>query len=756
MNDYDFSQINDKRFEMLACDLLSEYLKKRVERFKPGKDGGIDGRFFANNKEQTIIQCKHYLKTGYKRLLADLKNKELAKIKKINPKRYIIATSLPLSASNKEEIAKTLSPYIIREDDIFGREDLNDLLSKNCKIEEKYIELWISSSNVLIRMLNNAIEGRSEDEIKRIIKEAKKYVKTKNHRRALELLRKNRIIIISGEPGIGKTTLAENLCLHFISKDYKFYDIEEDLSEAEQVFCVGEKQIFYFDDFLGAYYFEAMENKKDSHIVSFIRRVSLDDSKIFILTSRTNILNSGIEYSSQFENKNIRKNEFTLIIEDITDIEKAKILYNHIWFSEMKKEYVDEIYKERRYMHIIKHKNFNPRLIEFITDADRLIDVKTIDYYDYIKAKMDNPLEVWEKCFKTQSNDYIRNLVCLVVFNGGKISANDLRESFNHLNKLEELRNNSNTEKDFNSISRLAIKFFLNRGNNSGEIMYSLFNPSIGDYIINEYKQNPDKLTHVISALGSIKSLEQLSAMEFEKRLTPKVLEKVKEDVFYNASEGDRSYDYLIYLFDRFKNDKEVSVELLRRIIKEPKPIKEVSRFLSLLKQYEEDLKFGDHSFLLKCISDYELSEDEIKDFADFLEYYEINDENILSLLRSNLKSFLTDELYNEKDNIDLSKIVDISYREDGNEDVNYDKSTIEEELTETAKQIVKDFKSDIITDLSYDVYMKVVGEIYIDGMVDDYLFSRGKEYHGDYEDHTLSNKQDNLDDAIHDLFDRS
>jgi len=45
MNDYNFSTLNDKEFENLTIDLISRDRDKRFERFKVGRDGGIDGRY---------------------------------------------------------------------------------------------------------------------------------------------------------------------------------------------------------------------------------------------------------------------------------------------------------------------------------------------------------------------------------------------------------------------------------------------------------------------------------------------------------------------------------------------------------------------------------------------------------------------------------------------------------------------------------------------------------------------------------------
>ncbi|MDO9048160.1 MAG: hypothetical protein Q7U66_10545 [Methylobacter sp.] len=45
MTDYDFKSLNDKEFEILCTDLLGEVQGRRFERFKAGKDAGVDGRY---------------------------------------------------------------------------------------------------------------------------------------------------------------------------------------------------------------------------------------------------------------------------------------------------------------------------------------------------------------------------------------------------------------------------------------------------------------------------------------------------------------------------------------------------------------------------------------------------------------------------------------------------------------------------------------------------------------------------------------
>ncbi len=88
-----------------------------------------------------------------------------------------------------------------------------------------------------------------------------------------------------------------------------------------------------------------------------------------------------------------------------------------MWHSHLDEAYIEELYINKRYMEIIRHTNFNPRIISFITDNDRLIDIPSEKYWDFIKEKLDNPSEIWEHTFSRQSNEFIRNLVSLIVFN---------------------------------------------------------------------------------------------------------------------------------------------------------------------------------------------------------------------------------------------------------------------------------------------------------------------------------------------------
>ncbi len=746
---YDFSSLNDKDFEMFVCDLLSESFGNRIEYFKTGKDKGIDGRFFASNGAETILQAKHYANTDYSGLKSKIKTEELAKVRKLLPNKYIFVTSIPLSHAQKAEIKTLFDPFITREDDVLGREDLNQILSKYPQIEKKYYRLWMSSTAVLQGLINNAIEGRSAFKLEQIAEKSKKYVVTASHKAALEKLSMNQILIIVGAPGVGKTTLADSLCLEFALKGYEFVFIEEDLSEAENIFQKGKKQIFYYDDFLGSNYFEAIENKKDSHIVNFIERIKKDKTKLFILTSRANILQSGIAYSSVLGNYKLQQNEYLLRMNQLTEYEKAQILYNHLWFGDLLPAYIDEIYEEKRYRAIINHKNFNPRTIEFITDIDRVTIDSFGTYWNYAQSKLNNPQDIWDSCFKSQINDFVRNLVLLVVFNNGVISEDDLRTSYERLNKLLAARSTSHIDTSFNSMVPLAVKTFLNKNLGKLSTSYSLFDPSVTDYIVSEYHEETNKVLSILRALQSRSSLQFLKMLVFTEHISREALKKIQYELLKDSFNEEVSENYLICLLsfdidqDHFETD---IVSFLQKLITDPIELTEKEDFFYLLGKYENKLDLRDYGFLIEILGKGLLMASEIETFTEFIASHKILNKDVHLHLGDICTSYLLNQLNDEKDQMDLSFILD----EDG-EILETAAGKVFEELVDLGERIIEGFSSELINDLDIDI-SSVVEKIDIEQMMTDYVEMLRQE--DNYEEYML--ERDSMSKDIDDLFDRT
>ncbi len=634
MTNYDFSTLNDKEFEALCIDLLSAEYGKQFTRFKAGRDGGIDGRYFGADNLSEIIQCKHYLKSGFDRLLHTLKNIEQPKVNKLSPQKYYVVTSVPLNPANKTKIRALFTSYIPNDDYVIGQEQLNILLGRHPDIEKRYFKLWLSSVNVLNTILNNAIVGRSDYFINKIKAKSGLYVFSDIVTEASRILKKKNTVIIEGEPGIGKSTLAEMLILIGIKNNYKIYKIENSINDAEKIFSISdeEKQLFYFDDFLGSNYLTEIENHKDSHIVNFIERISKSKNKKFILTSRTNIIQRAKSLSDTFNNANTKQNEYVLSVKQLSEMNKAEILYNHIWHSKLPVNYIDQLYEDKRYLKIIKHKNFNPRIIEFITDIDRLSGISASQYWVDIEEKLNNPAEIWANTFDNQSNDYIRMLVLLVVFSNGSIEQSELINAYNSISKTITKTETQNT--DYNSSIRVANNYFVDRNINveTKIISYSLFNPSITDFIIKKYHSDSNTISNILFALKNTRSLTFTSKAGISGGLNKKSTEQSIRKLFsrINVDEYGLEYSFdfiisLIYYVQNINSSYESNkIQLLIAKILKDKPN---------LANIELDSKLKLGKFSLVAAQNYIVLGFWIKILLKIDDYNFLSNENTLELL---------------------------------------------------------------------------------------------------------------------------
>jgi adenylate kinase family enzyme len=520
MNDYDFGTLNDKEFEVLARDIISIKENIEVDRFKSGKDQGIDGKYIDNENGIVVIQVKHWLTSGYAKLKYHCKTVENNKVQKLNPKKYIFITSLPLKESYKSELCEIFHPYL-SSCDIYGKENLNDLLRKPdySHVEKNHYKLWLSNTNILSIILNSGVYSKSAYSLAAIKSKCKYYVKTHNHDESQEILEETKCLIITGEPGVGKTTLAESLSYQYVTNGFEFIEIDGDLDCAWSVLSTESKQLFYFDDFLGRNYLDGLFKREDSKIVQFMKAIQSQENKRFILTSRSSILNQGKLHSELFKINKIGRNEFELNITKLERFDKAQILYNHIYFSNLSTEYIDQFYYLKRYREIIEHKNFNPRLISFITDTQRYKGLASNEYWEKITSQIDNPKDIWEFVFEQQVDDIQRVIINLVVINNHPVSEHELYTNYIDYCNFKNLNlNEVNFQKSLKVLTGSLLNRYLNEDNEV--VSYNLFNPSIADYALPKILKNPEELSILITCRNSIESIASLFLLKNQKSIS--------------------------------------------------------------------------------------------------------------------------------------------------------------------------------------------------------------------------------------------
>ena len=775
---YDFSQLDDKEFEELVNDLLEKAYNTKIDSFKAWRDKWIDGKFFYDDNKTAIIQTKQYFWTWYKGLISILKKNEVNKVQNLYKAwkldKYIFVTDLWLTDENKDEIKKIFHPYIKCTDDIFNKKNLNKILSQNKEIERKYYRLWISSINIYDTIINNAILWRSEFKFKKIINKNKIFVETNSFSEALKKLEKNRVIIITWEPWIWKSTLSENLCLKLVSQyGYEYFDMKEWIKEAEDMCIKWKKRLFYYDDFLWRNYLDAIKNEKWSHIVDFIDRINQSKDKLFILNSRTNILNYWKIYSDIFQTNEIKNNEFVLNIKDITEYEKAKILYKHIYHSNLPNEYIDKIYEDKNYKKIIKHNKFNPRIIEFITNKENF-NIEPENYFTYMKNSLDNPKDIWKNSFENQADEHIRMLVALVVFNWWYVWELTLKKSYERLSI--NIKTSLHTPKDFYSIIEEIVWAFLNRWMNSANwtILYDLFNPSIADYMLDKYIKNWEKLKQIFQAIESYSWLRQLESLWWKVyskinnkvSLSNNLYKEILEYLIYDIDLLNKDFEYIIYLAKLCFSEsiwKDKVLNILQLFINNYKAVS-LNIFIEVIELIDNNLdklNIESSSFLNEHIIgkelDLDLDEEHINIIWWFLDklnsrYNYEYDSDLLYYFKESIEWYLIWKILDSSNDIDLKGFIDIEYDQYTWEiNINYDDEKIKDEIIYLTEDYLTNINQlNIVSNMNIDLY-NIYSEacINITNLADDYIRNTNS---GDYDKEKFSSGTSILIDYSNDI----
>jgi hypothetical protein len=297
---------------------------------------------------------------------------------------------------------------------------------------------------VLDRVIHNASITQSEFDVERVYRDIRRYVRSAAYPRALHMLNTSHVAIISGAPGVGKTSLAKMLLYAYLEQGYEAVSILTDFQTGRERYQRGKKQIFYFDDFIGATFLgeraSTFTRNEDRAILDFIEMVRTSPTARLVMTTREHILQQAIATSEKLKHSRLVDNRCVLEIGDYSQQQRAEILYNHIYFSDLPDAYRDALLSRRFYKEIVDHKKFNPRLVDWLSSYPRLKSVEPDNYQTFVRGLLANPAEIWCYAYENQVSDAARDVLLALYMFSGSCGSDWLERSFRNLHILRAQR----------------------------------------------------------------------------------------------------------------------------------------------------------------------------------------------------------------------------------------------------------------------------------------------------------------------------
>lgn len=779
---YNLKNLNDYEYEVLCLDVMSKKLNKKLFRFTQGKDGGIDVCDKIDDPK-IIIQVKQYSNSRYSNLKSVIQKEEIEKIKKLNPNDYYLCTSLELTRDNKKELYGILKPYMKDISNIIDGIEMDNFLEQeeNIDIVKKNYKLWINATNVLSLINNKNVFIDCDELMYDIENQIVSFVETEGYVEAYNKLNKENIIIIIGGPGVGKSTISKMLLLKYASEGYKVrYTTDNNISDIKNVISMDKdsKEILLLDDFLGQHYLNLKESEPNElkSLLSFIRR---NKNKKLILNSRITILkeaqNRYIKFNEIIEE--YEENTYLINLDKMRKIEKAKIFYNHMFFNDIPKEHFLEIKKDKKYLKVVEHKNYNPRIIEYVTKKNRYKNIDAQEYYNFIMKNLNNPKDVWKDEFENRLSREDRKLMLILYsLTNSYIETNCFKEAYNY-----NIKNMPDIDSSLNVFERTLYRLsdsLIAKVEDNSCIKIGVLNPSINDYIKNELDSNNNEQINIVDNAVFIEQiLKFLYNQEIKDKLNEKVIsgkllemKTLKKSVFFYYTDIifdncilEKNIEKLVKIaFERsYENiispqDKREYNDLITKVIKNH----ELIEFYNL-----KDILFDEYKMncLLGKLDLYTLEyfmnnfADRYSDTGNIDEY-----ENIIALFKKYIILEIEKEILREAeiemDNLAYN-ILERTNREEIDDYINNLNDTITQKVNVQLSNFIYDKKMDMID--RFANYM-IISEEEIDEQeieesidIDSYIESNIDYINrSDYDDET-DVKYDNEEEEIKNIFER-
>lgn len=213
-----------------------------------------------------------------------------------------------------------------------------------------------------------------------------------------------------------------------------------------------------------------------------------------------------------FRSANLKPHRCTIDLHHYTRFNKAEILYNHVYFSELSYKHKQDLLKNRRYLAIIDHRNYSPWVIEWMTQNERWLPIESDDFGTAFLDVLENPNEIWRNAFERRISFAAQCLLVVLVSLPGRTYHDDLKEAFvNYYRHICAAQNSVPQHTAFrDALEELEGTFIAINVWSAKIVVIQFHNPSVRDFLETYLASDPDSILALLSTATYFTQLQWL------------------------------------------------------------------------------------------------------------------------------------------------------------------------------------------------------------------------------------------------------
>ncbi|WP_163560265.1 hypothetical protein [Halomonas sp. NO4] len=487
MSRFSYGRLSPVDFEYLAADVLNQREGVIFERFAEGPDSGIDLRYQPPGHSLVIAQAKRVMDRSELKRQA---RSERVKLQRLNPARYLLVTSCALTPHNKAELHELLAPWLKAPSDIISGSDLDGWLGSNPHLLRRHVKLWLQDAEQLESILHSAIHRLSQAYLSGLQRDLVPFVHHDYVEEIDETLARYHCCLITGAPGVGKTTLAGYLALRQAAETghelHAFVDRQ--IKDVWSILDPTREQLFILDDFLGANFLQESEGLAlERQLIELVRAVSHANGKHkLLLTTRDYVLHQACWRLERLGDATEELGHVTVDIQRLSSIHRARLLHSHLFHAGLPSELLTPWIRQREYHRVIQHRNFNPRLIAAMAgDAHQLHQG---EFGQWLIQQLDNPGRYWEKAFRKLGAG-AQHFLYVLALTDQQAALEDLTTLF-HCVHMQLMGGSSQPDALREAMTELEPNFIVTH-ERAGHLWCAFANPGVADTIFQRLAGHP-------------------------------------------------------------------------------------------------------------------------------------------------------------------------------------------------------------------------------------------------------------------------